>query len=293
MRKPNLFIVGAPKCGTTAWVSYLSTHPDIFFSPLKEPHYFCTYFPRWGRHNDEGWYLSLFEGAGAARAVGEASVRYLHSREAARNIRRFNPDAKIIVFVRDQADYLPSQHNQMVFNKDECIEDFETAWRLSGKRDATNIAPTCREPSFLDYATAGAFSQHVERYFEQFAEDQIRVFHFRDWSRDPRSTYLEIMRFLGVEDDGRSDFPPVNRAHRRRTRWLWKVQRSPSLLKAAGAVKSVLGVRSSGLGLLLKRIDTERGSVAHVSDALKREIAAYYEADNARLERRIWRPPDR
>ena len=27
-RGPNLFIVGAPKCGTTAWVEYLRTHPE-------------------------------------------------------------------------------------------------------------------------------------------------------------------------------------------------------------------------------------------------------------------------
>ena len=47
--RPNLFIVGAPKCGTTAWVEYLRTHPDIFFPEIKEPHYFATDLPgmRW------------------------------------------------------------------------------------------------------------------------------------------------------------------------------------------------------------------------------------------------------
>jgi len=33
--RPNLFIVGAPKCGTTAWVEYLRTHPDIFFPEIR------------------------------------------------------------------------------------------------------------------------------------------------------------------------------------------------------------------------------------------------------------------
>jgi hypothetical protein len=36
-RKPNFFIVGAPKCGTTALSEYLRSHPDVFFSSPKEP----------------------------------------------------------------------------------------------------------------------------------------------------------------------------------------------------------------------------------------------------------------
>ena len=41
MRLPDFFIVGAPKCGTSALASYLRGHPQIFMSPVKEPNYFC------------------------------------------------------------------------------------------------------------------------------------------------------------------------------------------------------------------------------------------------------------
>lgn len=290
--KPNLFIVGAPKCGTTAWVHYLGSHPDIFFSAFKEPHYFATDFPNWRFFKDEAKYLALFDDSSDAKVVGEASVRYLHSEEAAANIRRFNPDAKIIIFVRDQADYLPSQHNQMLFNKDECIADFERAWRLSGKRDVTNISPTCREPKFLDYAAAGAFSQHAERYFAQFDKDQIRVFHFRDWSRDPRTTYLEILRFLNLPDDGRVEFPKINEAKQRRTKWLWKLQRNrpPWMQRMFALRRKVPGLRNVDGGRLLMRLDSKAGFVSKASEPLRDEIAAFYEADNARLEPRIWNP---
>ncbi|MEE9518630.1 MAG: sulfotransferase, partial [bacterium] len=40
MMKPNFFIVGAPKCGTTSMTEYLKQHPDIFIPEEKEPHYF-------------------------------------------------------------------------------------------------------------------------------------------------------------------------------------------------------------------------------------------------------------
>lgn len=298
MRKPNLFIVGAPKCGTTAWVQYLSTHPDIFFPRIKEPHFFSPDMPKregFNNFTSEDKYLSLFARGQNAKIVGEGSVRYLQSRVAARNISRFNPDAKIIIFVRDQQDYLPSLHNQMVWNKDECITDFETAWRLSGKRDETNISRYCRDPKFLDYADAGAFSEQVERFFEHFPEDQIRVFHFRDWSADPRATYLEILRFLGVPDDGRTEFPRVNAARRRRTKWMWKLQKDPPRFARAlvTLTKRVTGLHSLHLADFLSWADTQKGERTPTSDAVKREIASYFEADNARLERRICRPDSR
>jgi hypothetical protein len=40
--RPQFFIVGAPKCGTTAMCHYLSQHPEIFISTPKEPHFFDT-----------------------------------------------------------------------------------------------------------------------------------------------------------------------------------------------------------------------------------------------------------
>ena len=39
--KPNFFIVGAPKCGTTALYEYLRPHPNVFMPEIKEPHYFA------------------------------------------------------------------------------------------------------------------------------------------------------------------------------------------------------------------------------------------------------------
>jgi hypothetical protein len=45
--KPNFFIVGAPRCGTTALYTFLKQHPDIFMADDKEPHFFGRdlYFP--------------------------------------------------------------------------------------------------------------------------------------------------------------------------------------------------------------------------------------------------------
>ena len=106
--KPNFFIVGAAKCGTTAWFEYLRTHPDIFLPDQKELPHFCTDYVEEMRIADRSDYLQHFRSASGRKAVGEGSVTYLYSATAAREIRQFNPDAKILIFLRDQEDQLPS-----------------------------------------------------------------------------------------------------------------------------------------------------------------------------------------
>ena len=90
-RRPDFFILGAPKCGTTALSEYLRRHPRVFVSRPKEPHYFCADFDYYyapGQRTEEH-YLRLFAEADEGHlAVGEASVWYLYSEDAARNIAR-------------------------------------------------------------------------------------------------------------------------------------------------------------------------------------------------------------
>lgn len=290
--RPNLFIVGAPKCGTTAWAQYLGTHPDIFISKWKEPHYFCTDFPRLKKPAAEEAYLDLFKGTKSQTVVGEASASYLYSREAAENIRRFAPDAKIIIFVRGRPGLLHSWHNQLLYNRVENRADFEEAWRLSGKRRPGDHGPACDEESFLDYRAFGMLGEQVERFFDRFPSGQIRVLHLDDWARDPRMTYLEILRFLGVEDDGQTEFPRVNEAMRSRLKLVRLFFRKPP--RAASAtyrfLRRLTGWDAAPLAEMITRLTSKRGYARPLSGALRAEIEQVYAEDEALLAPRIWRP---
>ena len=84
-RRPDFFIPGAPKAGTTALYDYLRQHPQVFLPAAKEIHYFGSDLERRRTPRptlDE--YLRYFADARDELRVGEASVRYLHSRLAAR-----------------------------------------------------------------------------------------------------------------------------------------------------------------------------------------------------------------
>ena len=108
MKRPNFFIVGAPKCGTTALYQYLNEHPQIYMSDIKEP----AYFRQRSNFKTEADYLALFAGARDEIRLGEATPSYLRSPEATEAIYRFDPDAKIIIMLRDPVSLMMSTYSQ-------------------------------------------------------------------------------------------------------------------------------------------------------------------------------------
>lgn len=283
--RPNFFIVGAPKCGTTAWFEYLSTHPQIFVPDIKEPHFFASDLPgkQWTKSQER--YERLFARAGDAPVLGEASVMYLYSTAAAAAIRAFNPDSRILIFLRPQEDFLPSLHHQYVFSFAEPIEDFEKAWRLSGKRPPDTIPGTCPEPAILDYAAMGRFHEQVARYFDAFPAGQICIVRFADWIADPRATYLRILDFLGLPDDGRTDFPQVNEAKSFRVKWLGKLisHPPPFAIAAVGLLRKLTGRDALKIADRASRLFATPGYRTQISPELRAEIRDFYAEDNRRL----------
>src|SRR6185369_8360971 len=139
---PNFFLIGAAKAGTTALYNCVNQHPEIFMSPVKEPHYFTfegeipvfegpggDYFPRVAIHRPID-YISLFSGASNQKVIGEASTTYLSSPVAAFRIKKSAPEAKIVALLRQPADRAYSQYNFYRFHRIESAPDFSTALEM-------------------------------------------------------------------------------------------------------------------------------------------------------------------
>ena len=196
MKKPNLFIVGEPKCGTTSLHEMLSLHPDIFMSEPKELGYFLTDMP--GSVRTEEQFLSFFAKVKDQKYLGESTPTYLLSKKAAEEICRFNPDAKIIMSFRNPPEYLYSLHSQMVFNLLEEEPDFNKALKKS--RPAKKL----RHRIILDYDERLRFFDHAKRYFDLFPMKNIFVMVFEEYRDDPIKVCKSIFDFLGID----SSFEP-------------------------------------------------------------------------------------
>tara|TARA_Y100000310_G_C20657952_1_gene803026 strand:- start:483 stop:1373 length:891 start_codon:yes stop_codon:yes gene_type:complete len=227
MSKPNLFIVGAPKCGTTSLYRYLSEHPDIKMSTPKEPGYFASDFPGSWMVKDKDEYLSLFKGK--EKVKGDASTVYLYSETALKNIKKFDKNAKIVVMLRNPVDLVHSFHSQLYTNLDEDQPDFEKAWKLQEvRRKGKKIPKKSRTPALLQYKKVGSLGKQVSELLKIFPRKQIKFILLSDFSESPGRVYRDVLRFLELKDDGRSDFESRNKNKVYRSYLLGKLFQRPS-----------------------------------------------------------------
>lgn len=291
--KPNFFIVGAPKCGTTALSTYLRRNPKIGFSNPKEPHYFCTDYQRYRGAYSEKEYLDKYFSFRSDKysAIGEASVWYLYSKHAIQNILEFLPNAKFIVMLRNPIKMVHSLHSQCLRTLDEDVEDFEQAWRLQSARAAGQRIPKrCREPAFLEYKGAGSYGEQLERMLKVIDRGQIKIILFDDFVTHTEQLYREVLEFLGVEYDGQKDFPIINGNRVNKSTFLARVakHRPTGLMRGVNKIKRSLGIHSFGIGgaitQLEKRVNSEECPRSPLRNHFEQELLSEFRDDIRKLE---------
>jgi len=231
--KPNFFIVGAPKCGTTALHQYLHPHPNVFMPRVKEPHFFAADLGNYRIIKTMDDYVKMFaESTPAHTRVGEASVYYLRSSVAIPAIHTFNPDAKIIAMFRNPVDMVYALHSELLYWSEETVADFEVAWQLQERRRQGFDLPTCRSPLLIQYAEVGQFGTQTQRLLASFPRAQVKLILFDDFATSPGKVYDEVIEFLGIPHDNRTNFPRINENRRVRMLWLKHfIRRPPPLLR--------------------------------------------------------------
>lgn len=217
MAIPTFFIVGAPRCGTSSLYTYLTAHPRVFMSTPKEPHHFGSDLQfRWRPYADRARYLALFAGARADQIAGEASVLYLYSKSAPREIQELSPSAKIIIMLRDPLEMVSSLHAHNLILLYEDLADIEQAIAAEDDRRLGRRMPlSCIPELSLQYTTLGKYAEHVQRYQETFGPDRVKCILFEELKGEPQRVYAETLAFLGLEPVGPPDFT----AHNPRLRW--------------------------------------------------------------------------
>lgn len=228
MRRPDFFVVGAPKCGTTAMDHYLKQHPEIFVLERKEAQFFGTdlYSPTFIRDEEE--YLGLYSGARDERRVGETSVWGLYSERAAAEIKRFNSDASIIAMLRNPVEMIPSLHRQYLYTGNEDIEDLKSALAAEeDRKKGWRIPSTATFAQGLFYRETARYARQVRRYFDAFGREKVHIVIFDDLKQDSAETYESTLRFLGVATDFRPDFRVVNPSKRVRSQALRNLSKHP------------------------------------------------------------------
>ena len=255
-KKPNLFIVGAPKCGTTFLYQYLKKHPDIYFPNFKEPHFFGSDLKRKNDAYDLTLkdYENLFNTN--KKIIGEASTFYLFSKKAAKEIYNYNPNAKIIIMLRDLVDLVHSLHSQFVFSGDEIVEDFSKALELEESRlNGNNIPNQTTVVNKLYYITnILSVPNNIKSYISLFGIENIKFIQLKDIKENPSTIYKEILDFLNIDSSFKIDeFKIVNKNKIYKNKFVRDFLKKNSIF--LGKLRSKITKKPLGIIKLIKNLN--------------------------------------
>lgn len=283
MIKPNLFVVGAPKCGTTSLYHYLCGHPHIYMSPVKEPCFWASDFPHRQQCSDLRSYLQLFKDAdGSYQYWGEASPLYMRSETAIPALYDFNPDARLIVMLRNPVEVLPSFHSERYHSFSENEVDFEKAW-LNEEKGILGTGMHGNIPS--RYRDVVDFSRQLDRIWQYYPREQVHIILFEDLVRDTPDTFGRLLKFLDLDNDHAVDFRRYNENKGWKNENIGRLlSRPPQFVrKLASLYKSVTGTTQIPLRRTLMEANQTKSERAPLSPAFRRELTEYFSDEIDRL----------
>ncbi len=214
MVKPNLFIVGVPRAGTTSIAEYLKQHPEVFMPEVNGPDFFGDVpngsFPQYFRN--EKLYLSLFKKAKNEKYLGDASHLFC-SVKAPKRIKKFNASSKIIIILRSPLEIIGSFYNSNYLSNNLPLEE-------ALKENTYNVKILNEN---LKY------HRNLTNWISTFGRENVHIIIYEDLKKNVKKEFSKICKFLKIEDLSSSiDFIVHNKARETKNRWLtWLIVHTP------------------------------------------------------------------
>ena len=204
--RPNFLVVGAARSGTTGLVEGLRSHPRVFVTDPKEPHYFALH--KRGAHftapgdehtinkvavTDRDAYLDLYPQEHDYLALGDASVSTLYyHQDALPEVVDMNPAMRVVVLLREPVARAYSSHQYMRARGLEPVEDFLAAVELEERRKSEGWH------HLWHYTSMSRYAESVRALQAALPREQVGIWFHDDLDADYERTVSEILRFLDV-----------------------------------------------------------------------------------------------
>lgn len=276
--KPNFFIIGAPKCGTTSLAAWLSAHPNAFISDPKEPRYFNSDWNFPFRVVDADDYASLFAASRGQQAIGEATTGYLASEAAVPAILDFQPDARFVVCLRPPVDLFFSLHGQRLKEGNEVLRDPEAAWNAQDERlRGSDLPYGVKDPNVLNYNLICSLGTQMKSLFNRVPRNKVFVVLLEDLRDSPDDSFRSLCRFLEIEEISLPIYSATNTRSVPRFLWLQRV------IRFCGIVRKKLSLPPLGLGTHIRNANLS-GGLKSDNSALRSRLGEHFAEEVRQLE---------
>ena len=296
MIKPNFFIVGAPKSGTTSLFHYLEQHPEIFIPSIKEPRYFIAdhisntsdhdpikeYLLRTSTLNISD-YLDLYKDK-SQKVLGDASIQYLyHYQEVIPKMKALvGKNVKILIMLRNPVNRAFSNYSHNTSSYED--NDFRTALELEKNRIKNGFN------SFWHYKGMSLYSKQIDAFVNEF--ENVKVVFFEDFIKDIDGTVSDIYRFLEVDSSFKVSSYLVNKKNTGKPKSKWfkavfsSIKKWKLLKKVANQVFGKEKVKL--LNELVDRANLSNKKV-FLDPTIKKDLEHFFQDDIVKVEKIIGR----
>lgn len=275
--KANTFIIGAQKAGTTSLYNWLGQHSEVCApSEIKDYHFFSNdnLFKKGISHFD-----SLYSKENNAKVRLHAAVNYLYFyKKAAKRIYEYNPNAKIIICLREPVDRSISAYKyfKRLFKENRSFED---AIESEIKEELSE-----EELSDFTYLGHGNYHEQIRGFLDYFEKNQIHIVLFEELVHGEYQTNAlrEISNFLEIDDSYEFEFTHLNKSGKSKSfiiNWLIRDSRTLILLKF---IIPFRWRRAIGNKLIENNISDEK-AIIDISDDTKGWLKKYYSASVQQL----------
>lgn len=293
MTLPTFIVIGVAKGGTTSIYRYLDQHPDVFMCPDKGPNYFGYEDARNWQWHEEGEppllrhfkvatleeYEALFAGVTDEGAVGEVSPQYFRCPTAARRIHEVIPDVKLVASLRNPAD--------------RAFSGFLMRTRRGETVDEAHVELTAES----SHVKEGFYYARMKRFYDAFDREQIKIYLFDEFRKDPAEVVRDLLGFLDVDTGFVPDTTVKhNPANVPRSALLNRVLYQPRVIRAAKAVlparleRTAKRLRQRNLSpapsfpadLRAQLLDLYREDILRLEELVDRDLSGWFEPLPAR-----------
>lgn len=286
MKRADFFIIGGQKCGTTSLFHYIKDHPEICVSDPKEVIFFTedeTY------KKGINYFEDFFKGCDESKTIGTADVHLLVSSKAPERLYNYNPNAKLILCVREPVERAFSAYLMGVRDGWETEQiSFEDA--IMKEEERVKQARSMNK-YHLGYVNNGLYAKHIKRWLTYFDKDQILLLNFHDFKENTEATVKRTYEFLEV----RTDFEPdtstkYNIMASPRFSWVNSLLRGKGkhIRRAVGGLLPSTIKRNLTRPLLQKIYKWNNVPVRHqprLDQAVRERIEPFFEEDIEQLNR--------
>jgi hypothetical protein len=209
---PNVFVIGAPKSGTSAVVDALGGHPNIFVPDNKEPRYFDAHI-FYDKEEDYpiksvAEYLALYKAdiAKGRKFRVDGSVFTMYSERAVKDILALSPEAKFILVVRDPLTATKSMFLQRLKYVDstmrEVSHDFPACWRmLAHRRNGKGYPVGCKTKFIFRYDLLYSYEKYLPSLERIIPDGQLLIVRYDLLKDYPQAFYSSLLDFLGLDSN--------------------------------------------------------------------------------------------